>query len=222
MLSSAGSAGTIVASEVDEGIAYIQITRGVAPRAHAFPKPPVPLTELIVVRPYDDRSTAAKREHGVTVVTRPDLRWKRCDVKSTNLLANVVALDSANRAGAHEALLVDAEGLVTEATHSSVLWVRDGQIEGTPNGSAILPGTTRFLTQRLAVEEGIPFSEARITLPDFLEADEAFLVGTTIEVLPIVTVDGRPIAHGQPGPITRRLQDAYRLAVDRWLAPSMA
>jgi D-alanine transaminase len=213
---------TIEASEVEEGMAYIQITRGVAPRAHAFPNPPVPPTELIVIRHYDDRSTAVKRVQGVAVVTRPDLRWKRCDVKSTNLLANVVALESASRAGAHEALLVDAEGLVTEATHSSVLWVRDGRIEGTPNDSAILPGTTRFLTQRLAVEEGIPFSEARITLSDFLLVDEAFLVGTTIEVLPIVTVDSQPIAHGQPGPITRRLQEAYRSAVERWLAPLLA
>ena len=123
---------TIEASEVEEGTAYIHITRGVAPRAHAFPNPPVPPTELIVVRPYDDSATAGKRETGVAVVSRPDLRWKRCDVKSTNLLANVVALESANRAGAYEALLVDADGLVTEATHSSVLWVRDGRIEGTP------------------------------------------------------------------------------------------
>jgi D-alanine transaminase len=213
---------TIEVSEVEEGMAYIHITRGVAPRSHAFPNPPGPPTELIVIRPYDDRSTASKRDQGVPVVTRPDLRWKRCDVKSTNLLANVVALDSAHRVGAHEALLVDAEGLVTEATHSSVLWVRDGRIEGTPNDSSILPGTTRFLTQRLAVEEGIPCSEARITLADFLEADEAFLVGTTIEVLPIVSVDGRPIGDGQPGPITRRLQAAYRSAVGRWLAPVTA
>ena len=92
----------------------------------------------------------------MAVVSRPDLRWKRCDVKSTNLLANVVALESANRAGAYEALLVDAEGLVTEATHSSVLWVRDGRLEGTPNDSAILPGTTRFLTQKLAADAGHP------------------------------------------------------------------
>jgi D-alanine transaminase len=207
----------IEASQVQDGTAYVHITRGVAPRAHAFPKPPVPPTELIVVRPYDDRSTAEKREHGVSVVTRPDLRWKRCDVKSTNLLANVVALESANRAGAYEALLVDAEGVVTEATHSSVLWIRGGRIEGTPNSSAILPGTTRFLTGQLAAEQGIPFEEARVTLAEFLQADEACLVGTTIEVLPIVAVDGQHIALGQPGPLTRKLQAAYRAAVQRWL-----
>jgi D-alanine transaminase len=209
---------TIEASEIEEGTAYIQVTRGVAPRAHAFPNPPVPPTELIVIRPYDDSSTARKRETGVAVVSRPDLRWKRCDVKSTNLLANVVALESANRAGAFEALLVDSDGLVTESTHSSVLWVRGGRLEGTPNDSRILPGTTRFLSQKLAAQEGIPFAEGRVTLDEFLKADEAILAGTTIEVLPIVSVDGQPIGSGQPGPVARKLQEAYRVAVERWLA----
>jgi D-alanine transaminase len=210
---------TIETSEIAEGTAYIHITRGVAPRAHAFPNPPVPPTELIVIRPYDDHATALMRESGVAVVSRPDLRWKRCDVKSSNLLANVMALESANRAGAYEALLVDSEGLVTEATHSSVLWVRDGRVEGTPNDTTILPGTTRFLASRLAGDADIPFAEGRITLNDFLEADEAFLAGTTIEVLPIVSVDGHPIGSGRPGPVTRKLQAAYSAAVQRWLAP---
>lgn len=210
---------TIEASGVEEGTAYIHITRGVAPRAHAYPNPPVPPTELIVIRPYDDAETARKRLTGVPVVSRPDLRWKRCDVKSSNLLANVVVLESANRAGAAEALLVDSDGLVTEATHSSVLWVRNGRLEGTPNDSAILPGTTRFLTQKLAADEGIPFAEARITLDEFFRVDEAFLSGTTIEVLPIVSVDGHPIGNGRPGPVAGRLQSAFRGAVDRWLAP---
>ncbi len=209
----------VEASEIEEGTAYIHITRGVAPRAHAFPKPAVPPTELIVIRPYDDSSTALKRESGVAVVSRSDLRWKRCDVKSSNLLANVMALESANRAGAYEALLVDSDGLVTEATHSSVLWVVDGRLAGTPNDSTILPGTTRFLTQKLAKDEGIPFAEGRISLDEFFGVQEAFLTGTTIEVLPIVEVDGRPIGSGRPGPIARKLQAGYRSAVNRWLAP---
>ena len=209
---------TIRASEVTDGTAYVQITRGVAPRAHAFPSPAVPPTELIVVRPYDDAATAARRIAGAAVVTRPDLRWKRCDIKTTNLLANVLALESARRAGADEALLIDEDGLVTEATHSSVVWLRNGRIEGTPNDSAILPGTTRFLAQSLARAEQIPFTEARVTLAEFLQAEEAWLVGTTIEVLPIVTVDGQAIGDGRPGPVARRFQAAYRSAVDRWLA----
>jgi D-alanine transaminase len=210
---------TVEAAGIEEGTAYIHITRGVAPRAHAYPNPPVPPTELIVIRPYDDAPTALKREAGVSVVSRPDLRWKRCDVKSSNLLANVVALESAHRAGAYEALLVDSDGLVTEATHSSVLWVRDGRLEGTPNDSSILPGTTRFLTQRLAAGLEIPVVEGRISLEEFFEVDEAILAGTTIEVLPIVEVDGRPIGDGRPGPIARKLQGAYKAALEDWLAP---
>jgi D-alanine transaminase len=208
---------TIHASGVMEGTVYIHITRGVAPRSHAYPKPPVPPTELIVVRPYDDSSTAEQRQVGVGVVSRPDLRWKRCDVKSSNLLANVVALESAHRAGAYEALLVDSDGVVTEATHSSVLWVRNGRLEATPNDANILPGTTRFLTQKLASDAGIPFAEGQVTLDEFLNVDEAILAGTTIEVLPIVSVDGRPIGSGQPGPITLKLQSAYKEAVEAWL-----
>ena len=210
---------TVDAAGIEDGTAYIHITRGVAPRAHAFPRPPVPPTELIVVRAYDDGPTALKRQAGVAVVSRPDMRWKRCDVKSSNLLANVIALESAHRAGAYEALLVDSEGLVTEATHSSVLWVRDGRIEGTPNDSSILPGTTRFLTQKLAAELGIPVLEGRISLEAFFEVDEAILAGTTIEVLPIVEVDGRPIGDGRPGPVARKLQAAYKASLEAWLAP---
>ena len=209
---------TVEVAEIEEGTAYIQITRGVAPRAHAFPDPPVPPTEVILVRPYDDSATARKREAGVAVVSRADLRWKRCDVKSTNLLANVVALDSAAKLGAQEAILFDDQGQVTEATHSSVLWVRDGRIEGTHEGDIILPGTTRFLTGKLAADLAIPYAEARISLEGFGAADEAILVGTTIEVMPIVSIDGRPIGDGRPGPITRRLQEAYRSAVAAWLA----
>ena len=143
-------------------------------------------------------------------------------MKSSNLLANVMALESATRAGAYEALLVDSDGLVTEATHSSVLWVRGGKIEGTPNDTTILPGTTRFLTQKLAAGEGIPIDEGRISLEDFFGVDEAFLVGTTIEVLPIVEVDGRSIGPGRPGPVARMLQAAFRSAVQNWLEPRAA
>ena len=209
---------TIEASGVADGTVYVQITRGVAPRAHPFPNPPVPPTELIVARPYDDTATAAKRQSGVAVITHPDLRWKRCDIKTTNLLANVLALETAKRSGAEEALLIDHEGFITEATHSSVVWLRDGQIEGTPNNSAILPGTTRFLTQDLAKAAGVSCVETQITLDEFFAVEEAWLVGTTIEVLPIVTVDDRPIGDGRPGPVARRFQADYRAAVDRWLA----
>jgi D-alanine transaminase len=134
---------TVAQSEIKEGTVYVQITRGVAPRVHVFPDPSVPPTELIVVRPYDDAPTARLRAAGASMISQTDIRWKRCDVKSTNLLGNVLAIEAARRAGCQEAVLVDDDGLVTEATHSSLIWVRDGRLEGTPEGHEILPGMTR-------------------------------------------------------------------------------
>jgi D-alanine transaminase len=213
---------TIAASGVQEGTVYIHITRGVAPRHHAFPDPPVPPTELIVVRTYDDAPVARLRDHGVAAISRPDLRWKRCDVKSTNLLPNVLAHEAAHRAGCFEAILVGDDGLVTEATHTSLLWSRHGRLEGTPEGPGILPGTTRKLILQFAAETGIPYADARLSLPELLGADEVILVGTTTEVLAVVAIDGSAVASGRPGTLSRRLQAAYRAAVDRWLAPQPA
>ncbi|SIO65293.1 D-alanine transaminase [Singulisphaera sp. GP187] len=210
---------TIDASGVLEGTAYLHITRGVAPRAHAFPDSSVPPTELIVIRNYDDAQPARNRESGVATLSHPDLRWKRCDVKSTNLLANVMAHEVAHRAGCFEAILVGQDGLVTEATHSSVLWVRDGRLEGTPEGNGILPGTTRQFLIKAAGAAGLPFADAQLSLDDLKQADEVLLVGTTIEVFPVIRIDDAPIGGGQPGSVTRRLQTIFREAVERWLAP---
>jgi D-alanine transaminase len=209
---------TIEASGIREGTVYMQITRGVAPRSHAFPDPLVPPTELIVVRPYDDAPTDRLRQAGAKLLSHPDLRWKRCDIKTTNLLANCMATEAARRAGGHEAVLVDASGLVTEATHTSLLWVRNGRLEGTPEGHEILPGTTRQLVLRLVERIELPFVEARVTLDELKAADEVILVGTTTEVVPVVQVDQAPIASGRPGPVAGRLWDAYRQEVERWLA----
>lgn len=210
---------TISKSGIEEGTVYVQITRGVAPRLHAFPDPAVPPTELIVARPYDDSKTAEKRRDGVSVVSRPELRWGRCDVKSTNLLANVVAFQEAAEKGGSEAVLVEPDGTVTEASHSSLLWVRDGRLEGTPEGPGILPGTTRLGVLRLAEQAKVPFREASIRLDELKKADEVLLTGTTIEVMPVVTVDGQEIGDGKPGAVTKRLQEAFRSAIERWLAP---
>jgi D-alanine transaminase len=209
---------TIAASGIKDGTAYIHVTRGVAPRSHRFPDPPVPPTELIVIRPYDDGPVARLREGGVAALSQPDLRWKRCDIKSTNLLANVMACEAARRAGCFEAILVGGDGRVTEATHTSVLWVRGGRLEGTPNGTGILPGTTRQLVLRLIGDLELPWAEAEVTLDELIAADEVLLVGTTTEVLSIVRIDGQAVADGRPGPVARRLQGAYRAAVERWLA----
>ena len=209
---------TLAASGIQDGTVYVQITRGVAPRAHAFPDPPVPATELILARPYDDGPTAKLRESGVGVISHPDLRWKRCDVKSTNLLANVLALETAHRAGCQEAVLVDSAGLVTEATHSSLIWVRNGRLEGTPEGHEILPGMTRQHVLRLADAARIPFEAARITLPELLAADEVILFGTTIEVLPVIRIDNQCVRGGRPGPTALLLGQAFRDQIERWLA----
>ncbi|WZO96379.1 aminotransferase class IV [Isosphaeraceae bacterium EP7] len=209
---------TIEASDVAEGTVYIQITRGVAPRAHAFPNPPVPPTEVIVARPYDDSATALMRETGCRVISHADIRWGRCDVKSVNLLGNVLANEAAHRAGAFEAVLIDRDGLITEATHSSLCWVKDGVIIGTPDGPEILPGTTRHRSAGLAERLGFAFADGRITLEDLKRADEVILTGTTIEVLSVVTIDDATIGDGTPGPVTRKLQSAFTEAVRRWLA----
>src|SRR5262249_7737866 len=118
-----------------------------------------------------------------------------------------------------EAILVDEHDQVSEGTHTSVLWVRDGHLEGTPEGHGILPGTTRQLILRLCEEFGISFRATRVTLADLKGADEVLLVGTTTEVLPVIRVDDQLISEGVPGPMARRLQQAYRAAVERWLAP---
>jgi D-alanine transaminase len=209
---------TIVASRIQEGTVYIQITRGVAPRAHAFPDPPVPPTELIVVHPYDDAPTARLRETGVSVLSQPDWRWERCDIKTTNLLANVLANEAAHRAGCYEAVLVDSSGQVTEATHSSLFWVRRGRLEATPEGHEILPGMTRRRTLRLVESLGIPFVDTRVTLTELAAADEVILTGTTIEVLPVVRIDEKPVGSGRPGTVAHRLQEAFRHEVGCWLA----
>ncbi len=207
-------------SGIEEGMAYIHITRGVALRKHVFPHPAVPPTELIVILPYDDGPTAQRREVGVGVITRPDERWGRCDIKSTNLLANVLACQDAVETGALEAVLIDGEGFVTEATHSSLLWVRDGVIEGSPEGEEILPGTTRQMILRLVAQEGLVFCEARISREELMGIDEMMLSGTTLEVMPVVRVDNRTIGDGMPGPLTRQLQAAFRRSVSQWLAES--
>ncbi len=209
---------TIRASGIKEGTLYVQITRGVAPRSHPFPHPPVPPTEVIIVRPYDDGPTARLRERGVPMISYPDLRWKRCDIKSTNLLANVLAIETARRAGAYEAVLIDAQGFVTEATHTSLLWVREGRLEGTPEGHEILPGMTRQLVLRLIGSLDISFKGAHVTLNELKAADELILVATTTEVVPVIELDGAPIGTGTPGPIALRLHRAYEAAVQDWLA----
>ncbi|MGE3154130.1 MAG: D-amino-acid transaminase [Nitrospiraceae bacterium] len=204
---------------IDEGVrragypeckVYLQITRGVAPRDHAFPARVAPTVVMTfrLMRPLDPMLAA----EGVTAMTTEDLRWGRCDIKSLNLLANVLARQGALERGAFEALLV-RNGRITEGTVSNVMLVRQGGLRTAPIGPEILAGITRHLVLELARKEGLPLREDAITLDELRTADEVFLTGTTVEVLPVVKVDETVIGSGRPGPISRLLQQRFQEAV---------
>jgi D-alanine transaminase len=209
-------ADTIAAGPFREATVYIQITRGTAPRTHVFPADVTPL-EFLYVQEFHDHYAEARRI-GAPVITQPDIRWGRCDVKSTNLLANVLAIQAAKEAGCREALLYLPDGTLTEGTHSSFFAVRDGAILTAPNSNDILPGITRGLVLRLSHRAGIPVKEQILKRSDMDHVAELFLTGTTSEVLPVVRVDGMPIGDGRPGPITRRLHEAYAQAVREFVS----
>ena len=204
----------IAAGPFLEATAYIQITRGSAPRAHKFPIAAEPL-EFFYVDHFTDPYADARRT-GIRVVTAPDLRWDRCDIKSTNLLANVLAMQAASEAGCTEAILYLPDGTLTEGTHTSFFGVREEAVLTAPNSAAILPGITRGLIIGLAARAGIAMREHVVRREDLPWLSELFLTGTTSEVMPIIHVDGRAMGKGQPGPVTRRLQQAYREAVDEF------
>jgi D-alanine transaminase len=207
---------TIAAGPFREATAYLQVTRGSAPRAHAFPEKATPLEFLYVAEfrdPYEET-----RRTGACVITQPDVRWDRCDIKSTNLLGNVLAMQAAKEAGCPEALLYLPDGTLTEGTRNSFFGVLHGTVLTAPNSNAILPGITRGLVLRLAARAGIPVREQVLRRDDLAAVSELFLTGTTSEVLPITRVDGRPVGDGRPGPVARRLQEAYREAVREFVA----
>jgi D-alanine transaminase len=202
---------TIAAGPFQEATAYLQVTRGAGPRTHPFPPGATPL-EFLFVQEFRDPYGEARRA-GAAVLTQPDVRWRRCDIKSTNLLANVLAAQAAKEAGCVEALLVRADGGVTEGSHTSFFGVLGGAVLTAPNSPAILPGITRGLVLELTRRADIPVREHELKVDDLANVSELFLTGTTTEVMPIVRVDDRTVGGGEPGPITRRLQEAYGQAV---------
>jgi D-alanine transaminase len=208
---------TIAAGKFSEAVVYIHVTRGAAPRRHAFPPNTIPL-EFFYVQDYDDRPTSQARAHGTRVITYPDLRWGRCDIKSTNLLANVLANQAASEAGASEALLYLADGTLSEGSHSSFFTVQGGTLYTTPLKANILPGITRNLLIRLAQKADIPVREQPLRRDDLFKIDEIFLTGTTSEVVPVVKVDSKPIGTGQPGPMANRMLELHQKAVREFLA----
>jgi D-alanine transaminase len=208
----------LAASGFQEAILYIQITRGSAPRTHAFPVGATPL-ELLYVQPFTDPYQQA-RQTGTRVITRPDLRWERCDIKSTNLLANLLAAQAAKEAGCTEALLYLPDSTLTEGTHSSLFGVKGGALITASNSRAILPGMTRGLIINLARELKVPVLERNLQRSELNEVEELFLAGTTTEVLPIAEVDRVKIGTGVPGPVTKNLQRAYAEEIAKFAIPS--
>jgi D-alanine transaminase len=191
-----------------ESKVYIQITRGIAPRDHAFPLGISP-TVVMTIRELRPLSVQV-RQDGVTARTCDDLRWGRCDIKSVNLLGNVLAREEARKAGVFEAILVK-DGLVTEGSLSNVMAVQSGTIITAPEGPRILSGVTRTVVLELARKEEIPVEERFLSLDALYGADEVFLTGTTLEVLGVVRIDGKTIGSGQPGPITKTLAACWSI-----------
>lgn len=190
-----------------ESKVYLQLTRGAAPRDHVFPASAIPTAVMTVreMKPMD----SALQSSGVAVLTMDDWRWGRCDIKSVNLLPNVMAKQKARQAGAFEAVFV-RNGRVTEGAVSNVMVVRAGRVLTAPEGELILSGVTRTLVLDLARKEGLSVEERFVTSDELLHADEVFLTGTTVEVMPVVRVDGKPVGTGKPGPITLKLQAAFK------------
>jgi len=187
---------------------YIQVTRGVAPRKHAFPGPDVRPTVYVAVKPFTQHP-AAFFDEGVAAITVPDTRWARCDIKSVSLLPNVLANQQAKEAGAFEALFIK-DGVLIEGSHSNLFGVLNGELVTYPECNYILGGITRRLVFELARELGIPAREGPIFHDRIHTVEELFLSGTTTEVMPVTIVDGSPVGSGDPGPVTRRLMQAYR------------
>lgn len=192
---------------IEVGTLYMQVTRGAAPRNHGFPD--ANTTQAILtayVKPYPRATKTMK--NGIIAVTLPDIRWLRCDIKSLNLLPNVMARDEAVKQGAGEAIM-HRDGTVTEGSSSNVLIVKNGVLRTHPTTNLILNGVTRNVVLRLAAHLNIEIEEEPFTLNDLYEADEAFITSTGVEITPVVQVDGRRVADGAPGAITRKLQQAF-------------
>ena len=187
----------------DDGIVYIQISRGECARAHVFPEN---LEPTVVAYSRSFRfPDAAKKESGIRVITTADLRWKHCDVKSVNLLANALAKKKAHRAGVDEVLLLDA-GVVREAASASFFGVRGGEVITHPLDEHILPGVVRDRVIRLARAANIRVDERPLAETELLLVDEAFITNTTMGVMPVTEIDGRAIGAGRRGGLTTEVQ----------------
>jgi len=188
-----------------DGKVYLQVTRGSATRDHVFPADtPANIYAYVVKVPRP----LGKLANGVGTITRPDVRWDYCYIKSLNLLPNVLAKQEAKENNCYEAIL-HKDGVVTECSSSNVYLVKDGKIYTHPSSKNILHGCVRMRVEQFAKDLNIPFIEEPFTIGGIDDADELFLSSSTSEVLPIITVDDLTINDGTPGPITKKLQETY-------------
>jgi D-alanine transaminase len=198
-------------SGIGEGSIYLQITRGVAPRAHVFPDRAVPRLTMTIHPVTPNPELRASGASGIFV---PDERWLRCDIKSINLLANVMAKQRATEAGALEAIQV-RDGWVTEGSVTNFFVVKDGVLRTHPANHLILRGISRtVILERLAPKLDLKVVEERFDVPFAKSADEAFVTATVTEIMPMIALDGAPVGGGKPGPLTRRLIEALAALVN--------
>ncbi len=188
---------------------YLHITRGVAPRDHAFPNPPVPPTVFAMSNPLLHPAPALL-ESGVACITVQDNRWLRCDIKSIALLPNVLLRQAAVAAGCAEAILIRDDAFLTEGAASNIFVVRDGVLLAPPKDNLMLPGITYDVLLELAAANGIPHAVRRIAKAEVFAADELLLTSSTREVLAVTTLDGKPVGAGKPGPMFARMHALYQ------------
>ena len=194
-------------NRIGDGIVYLQVTRGVAPRDHAFPHPAVAPGMVVTAKAMPREPREAKARRGIAVVTVPDIRWGRADIKTVGLLPNVLARQKSRDAGADEAWMVDRDGFVTEGASSNAWIVHAGGALITRQAdTSILGGIVRGLLAETIGTEGLKLEQRPFSLAEALSAREAFLTSTTNAVMPIVKIDGRAIGNGRPGPVSRRLR----------------
>jgi D-alanine transaminase len=199
---------------VEDGMVYLQITRGVASRDHAFPAHARPALVVTAKRLPPQKPELV--EKGVAVITIPDIRWLRCDIKSVSLLPNVLGKQRAKMAGAYEAWQTIGGNIITEGTSTNA-WIvdRSGTILTHPATPAILGGITRQSVLAVAKSAGIELIERSFTVKEALGAREAFLTSTTAAALPVTSIDGHPVGNGKPGPITMKVRERYLAALAR-------
>jgi D-alanine transaminase len=197
-------------NQVREGLIYLQISRGVAPRDHAFPEGELIPSAVITAKSLDRAASEAKAAKGIAVITTPENRWGRCDIKTVGLLPNVLARQAARERGAGEALFVDEMGLVTEGASANA-WILDGDgvLRTRDTQANILRGVTRRTLLDVIAEAGLKVEERPFTPEEMAQAKEAFITGAGSLVLPVIAIDGRPIGGGASGPVAKRLRSLY-------------